>query len=62
MFWGIVSAAAGVAIGHELLERIRKKNDGKVPWKFTAAIWLLIAVIIYLGMQSLSPNPPDWMR
>lgn len=60
MLWQIFGAAFGVAIGHEVLRRVRLKH-GRIPWQFTASIWAVIAVTIYLGMLSISPNPPAWM-
>lgn len=44
----IALAAFGSAIGLGILEAIRKKY-GRIPWQFTATIWVVIALHVWLA-------------
>jgi uncharacterized membrane protein SpoIIM required for sporulation len=60
-FWMIAAAAAGAAIGHELIGRYNEKH-GSPPLWFKVFMVALIILVIYLGMLSISGDPPEWMR
>ena len=59
MFWQVFAAALGFGIGDTVLTRMVDRY-GKVPLWFRA-FWILIAlVVVWLGLQTLSADRPDW--
>lgn len=61
MGWQIAAAAFGAAIGFALLDWTRSKFGGRMPWQITLGVWIVAGIHIYLGMLSISPNPPHWL-